>query len=150
MTIRTKRLAPGDESTLSMIAIQEADFDMQGESGPAAPLSATDARAYLANSAVLFWVSLDENDCVTGFVSCVLVPLRAAPGRELLLYDIGVRKAWRRRGAGRALLTQMNCWMQDNAVELCWVLSDQSAVQFYRACGFHADDDQPVFMLREI
>ena len=64
-----------------------------------------------------------------------------------MLYEIGVRKAWRRRGVGRLLIEQMKAWMSQNGVAEAWVLADpDGAVAFYSASGFAMDDSQPVQM----
>ncbi len=41
--------------------------------------------------------------------------------------------------------------MKTNDVSEVWVLADNAiAVEFYRGCGFATEDDQPVYMTREI
>jgi hypothetical protein len=37
-----------------------------------------------------------------------------------------------------------------NGVGEVWVLADPAAVEFYRACGFDAEEPQPVYMTREV
>ncbi len=144
------RLGPGDEPTLALLAIDDADFDSAGRGEPLEPRLAA-AAAYLANPAVLTGVAVEIGDDVTGFLYCVVVPLRSGAGRELLLYEIGVRTAWRRRGIGRALLAQMEAWMGAQGIEEVWVLADNPiAIEFYRGCAFAAADDQPTYMTREL
>lgn len=147
MSIR--RLGPGDEPMLELLAIDDADFDLDGRGAPLRPLDAVAARSYLANPAVLHWVAL-EGDEVIGHLYCILLPLRSGAGQELLLYEIGVRSSWRRRETGRALLAHMEGWMRANGIGEVWVLADnQVAVEFYRACGLEAEEEQPVYMTRE-
>ena len=72
-----------------------------------------------------------------------------AEPREVLLYEIGVREAWRRQGVGRLLQAELEAWMAANAVSTAWVLADgDGAEEFYAACGFAAAEPQPRFMLR--
>jgi ribosomal protein S18 acetylase RimI-like enzyme len=147
MAIAVRRLVPGDESILESLSVHDADFDLEGRGGGLAPLSRTAARDYLGNPAVLFWVAFEEAT-PTGFLECLVLPLRAEPGREILLYEIGVHHAQRRKGIGRALLDGMCTWMQANNVSETWVLADNpTAVEFYKACGFSTPDEMSVYMV---
>ena len=150
MTISIKRLGPGDEAILASLVLEDADFDLEGRGGGLTPLKPVHAQRYLASPSVLHWVAQHEG-VVTGFLACSLVLLRADPGKELLLYEVGVRHAWRRQGVGRALLTHMEHWMQNNDVGVVWVCADNAvAVEFYRGCGFHQEAEQPVYLTREV
>ena len=144
------RLGSGDERVLALLAAEDADFDLDGRSAPLAPLASSQASRFLSNDAVLLWTAMAGDD-VVGFLYCLVVPLRSGDGQELLLYEIGVRSAWRRRGVGRALLDEMERWMTSSGVSEVWVLSDNpAAVEFYRGCGFSSDEAQPTYMTREI
>lgn len=150
MTISIKRLCPGDERILALLATEDADFDLDGRGEPLRPLDPMAAERYLANPAVLHWIAID-GDHVIGFLYCIHLPLRSGEGQELLLYEIGVRSAWRRRGVGRSLLTEMERWMRKSGVSVVWVGADnESAVAFYRGCGFSAEDPEPVHVTREL
>jgi ribosomal protein S18 acetylase RimI-like enzyme len=150
MTLTIRRLGPGDEAVLKLLAHEEPDFDLDGRAAPLAPLPVATARSYLGNPAVLHWVALDDDEIV-GDLICLLLPLRAGEGQELLLYEIGVRSARRHRGIGKALLDQMEDWMQANGVGLVWVVADnQAAVEFYRARGFAAEEPEAVYLARRI
>ncbi|MDB4915227.1 MAG: GCN5-related N-acetyltransferase [Gemmatimonadetes bacterium] len=145
-----KRLGPGDEPILVSLATNDAAFDLDGRGGSLVPLDDDAGRRFLANPAVLFWTASDD-DKVVGFLYCVVVPLRSGDGREVLLYEIGVRNDFRRHGAGRALLTEMEAWMRANDVGEVWVLADNPvAVEFYRDCGFTTDGQQPTYMTRAL
>jgi ribosomal protein S18 acetylase RimI-like enzyme len=150
MSVSIKRLGPGDEAMLELLAREDADFDLEGRSGELVPLKAGHAQRYLANPNVLHWVAQHEG-VVTGFLYCNLLLLRSDPGRELLLYEIGVRRAFRRQGIGRALLLHMESWMQNNDVGVVWVCADNAAaVDFYQSCGFTTERDQPAYLTREV
>lgn len=150
MSVSIKRLGPGDEAILELLAREDADFDLEGRGEALTPLKPGAAQRYLANPSVLHWVAL-EGSVVTGFLYCCLVLLRSGAGQELLLYEVGVRRAWRRKGVGRALLSHMEGWMQSNDVGVVWVCADnQVAVDFYRGCGFASEEPQPLYMTREI
>jgi len=150
MNLSIKRLGPGDESTLELLAREDADFDLEARGEPLEPLKPVMAKRYLASPAVLHWVAVD-GEVVAGFLYCVHLPLRSGDGHELLLYEIGVRQSYRRRGVGRSLLTHMEGWMAANGVGVVWVCADnQVAVDFYRGCGFTVESEQPVYMTREV
>jgi len=150
MSVSIKRLGPGDEAVLELLAREDADFDLDGRGEPLTPLKPAVAQRYLANPSVLHWVAL-EGSVVTGFLYCSLVLLRSGAGSELLLYEVGVRREWRRQGVGRALLNHMEGWMHSNDVGAVWVCADnQVAVDFYRGCGFTSEEPQPVYLTREL
>lgn len=146
MAFEIRRLGPADEPILTRLGADDAAFDLDGQGSTAPPLDPEAARTYLADPAVLFWVAEDGPE-VAGFLSCVVVPLRHGHGREVLLYEIGVHHGWRRQGVGGALLEVMDRWMVDHGVRDVWVLADNpGAVAFYRACGFTAAPEQPVYL----
>jgi ribosomal protein S18 acetylase RimI-like enzyme len=150
MTINIQRLSLGDEAVLRVLAVEDADFDLDGRAGARKPLDDTQARDFLANPAVLLWVASDA-DQVLGFLYCVVVPLRSDDARELLLYEIGVRKHERRQGVGRALLAHMEAWMAEAGIKTVWVLADNpGAVTFYKSCAFIQEAEQPVYLTREV
>lgn len=150
MALSIKRIGPGEEALLELLARDDADFDLDDRGRALPPLSASAARRYLSNPSVLHWVAWDGSN-VSGFLYCCLVPLRSEPGQELLLYEIGVRRAARRQGVGRALLQHMEAWMRSQGVSEVWVCADnQVAVDFYRGCGFHDDQPQPLYLTREL
>jgi GNAT superfamily N-acetyltransferase len=148
--VTIKRLGPGDETVLELLARAEPDFDVDQRGRPATPLASDEDRRFLEDDAVLFWVALDSDD-VIGFLQCLVVPLRAGEGYEVLLYEIGVRKQRRRRGVGRALMGAMEAWMREHGVHEVWVLADNpDAAEFYRAGGFVIDDPQPAYMVKRV
>jgi len=150
MSVAIKRLGPGDEATLELLSREDADFDLEERSKALPALKPSMATRYLANPAVLHWVA-SQDGVVTGFLYCVHLLLRSHPGHELLLYEIGVRKAYRRRGVGRALLDHMERWMQKSEVSEVWVCADNRvAVDFYRGCGFASEEPQPVYLTRSV
>src|SRR6478752_8814249 len=150
MSVSIRRLGPGDEATLELLNREDGDFDLDGRSHELPPLKPNLAQRYLANPSVLHWVASLDGE-VIGFLYCAHLLLRTDPGQELLLYEIGVRKAHRRQGVGRALLEHMARWMQSNDISVVWVCADNRvAVDFYRGCGFASEQPQPVYMTRRI
>ena len=147
--MKVRRLGPGDQHILAMLARDDEDFDLGGRGGEREPLSPTDSRAYLGDPRVLHWIASDEDGCtILGHMYCLVVPKRSGDGREILLYEIGVRAAQRRTGVGRALVQALDAWMSSHHVREAWVLADNpGAVEFYRACGFTIGE-QPVYLSR--
>jgi ribosomal protein S18 acetylase RimI-like enzyme len=149
MTIR--RLGPGDEPVLALLAREAPEFDIAGRIAPEEPLPPGEAAAYLADPAVLHWVA-EEDGRIVGELLCHLLRLPSRDGLELLLYSIGVRASHRRRGVGRALVEEMLRGMRAEGVREVWVLADNpGAEEFYAACGFRrgGEHEQGVLMLRD-
>ncbi|MDQ1701729.1 MAG: hypothetical protein QOF57_981 [Frankiaceae bacterium] len=148
---QVRRLGPGDEDVLRLLAERDPEFDIadrHAEPERLDPLTDTQARAYLADPTVLFWVA-EEGADVVGFLSCNVMPYRAQPARELLLYEIGVHRDRRRRGIGRSLVARMTDWMDANGIGEVWLGADNAgAEQFYLACGFELDDPATYMILR--
>ena len=146
------RLAAGDEAVLRLLAERDPEFDIRERNGappaPQEPLTDEQARTYLADPTVLFWIAENGPD-VVGFLSCNVMPYRAQPARELMLYEIGVHRDHRRRGIGRRLVAEMTAWMDEHAVPEVWLGADNpGAEQFYLACGFEVDDPATYMILR--
>ena len=147
-----RRLGPGDEQVLELVAREAADFDLEGAGRPEAPLGPDAAAAYLADPGVLHWVA-EHDGAVLGELLCHVLRMPSGPGPELLLYAIGVRRAHRRLGIGSTLVRAMLDWAAAERVACVWVLADNpGAVQFYASCGFRIGepDEQGVLMLRDL
>jgi GNAT superfamily N-acetyltransferase len=140
--VDVRLLAPGDEVVLALLAAEDPDFDVPGGSAPRKPTP--EPAAYLADPAVLHWVA-EEDGQVLGFLIAYVQRRRAGDATQLMLYEIGVREAHRRRGVGRALVAAMRDWMEEHGVRTAWVLATPEAEPFYAACGF-ARDVVPVQM----
>ena len=152
MSFTVRRLAPGDEPLVALIAEEASDFDLAGQSSPETPLPAADAAAYLADPAVLHWVA-EEDGRVIGELLCHVLRMPSRHARELLLYSIGVRAGERRRGVGGALVEEMLRWMREEGVPEVWVLADNAGAEaFYAACGFElgGEGEQGVLMLLNV
>jgi GNAT superfamily N-acetyltransferase len=143
----TRLLARGDEALLQALARDDADFDLDDRGAPLDPLPLDAAAEYLADAAVLHWVA-ERDGVVLGHMCCHWLRLRGGVGRELLLYEIGVRSRARRSGVGRALLAAMRAWMTAHEVSDAWVLADnRGAERFYRACGFEIEEPEPTYLI---
>ncbi|NLE22365.1 MAG: GNAT family N-acetyltransferase [Actinobacteria bacterium] len=154
MTVSIRRLGPGDEELLAAIAGEADDFDLPGASAPEEPLDHAQAVAYLTDPAVLHvhWVA-EEDGLLVGELLCHVLRLPSAAGRELLLYSIGVRSAYRRRGIGTALMREMLGWARREGIEVVWVVADNAgAAAFYVACGFEPGEEgrDAVYLQRRV
>lgn len=81
-----------------------------------------------------------------GHLLCYVERRRVDHPRQLLLYEIGVRREERRRGVGTALVHEMRAFMTHEAIPEAWVVADPDVEEFYAACGFQPDEEQPVQM----
>jgi GNAT superfamily N-acetyltransferase len=144
--IDIRRLGPGDVHVLTLLARDDEDFDLEGQGGVGTPLAPRAASAFLADPELLTWVALAGQE-VIGFVFCHVLRMRKEPARELLLYEIGVRSAWRRQGIGRRLIAAMVDWMRAEGMVTAWVLAGHSgAERFYEACGFRTGSGPAVYL----
>ncbi|MGZ6125959.1 MAG: N-acetyltransferase family protein [Myxococcales bacterium] len=149
MPLSVRRVGPGDESVLELLAREDADYEAQGWSAaPRRPLDGASARTYLSDPGVLHWIA-EDGGAVLGAISACLLRKRAGDPAEVLLYEIGVRAAHRRRGVGRALVETLYGWMRAHDVHEVWVLAgNESALEFYRACGFSGGSGPAVYLQR--
>jgi predicted N-acetyltransferase YhbS len=146
--VKIRRLQPGDEGILSTLAMDAAEFGLSDDGGPLTALGWQQAGRYLCDASVVHWVAFDADEVVGSLVT-IRLPLHVSPGIELLLYEIGVRESWRRRGVGAALVRCMDEWMHTNEIGTVWVLADnEGATSFYSSCGFSSEPDQPRYMVR--
>ncbi len=143
--VRIRRLGPGDEDVLAMLARAEGDFGDDPDAAPRRPTP--EAAAYLADPGVLHWVAQDGG-AVVGHLLCYVERRRAGAALQVLVYEIGVRAARRREGVGRALVASLDAWMAANGVQTAWLLADTGAIEFYEACGFEVAAEQSKLMRR--
>src|SRR5262249_34859263 len=92
MAFAIRRLGPGDEPVLAVLAREAPEFDLAGRTAPEQPSSASLAAAYLGDPTVLHWIA-EEDERVIGELLCHLLRLPCEDRRELLLYSMGVREA---------------------------------------------------------
>lgn len=143
-----RRLRPGDEAALSVVARDETDFT--GED-PSPPLSEADARAYLADPHVWHWHAEDGEGQPVGFLMAYLHRNRHGEARHVMFEEIGVREGWRRHGVGRALVAALHAQMRAEGLAEVWVLSDNDeATAFYQSFGYAVDPLQGVLLSREV
>src|SRR5262249_52331278 len=104
------------------------------------------AAMFLADPEVRAWIA-EENGTVVGFLYGHVIRKRAGPAVEVLLYEIGVRAAHRRRGVGRKLVNALLERSTQLGARETWVLAgNPGAVEFYRACGFEGSGEPTVML----
>lgn len=145
--ITIRRLGPGDEDVVTYLSLEDPSFDAHpGKAEPLEALSATATAAFLADPSVLHWVAFDGEEIV-GHMFCVVHPIRTPPGREVLLFEIGVHHERRRQGIGRRLMGALGDWLATTDIRSAWVLADDAdATAFYEACGYTVAADQPTYL----
>jgi len=145
-----RRLGPGDEPTLELLARDDADFDLAERDASRPPIDDAAARAYLADANLVHWIA-ERDGLIVGHLYGHIIRKLAGDPAELILYELGVREAHRRSGVGRALVASMEAWMRERSIREWWVLADNpGAISFYRACGFEEVAPQPVYLLRTV
>lgn len=144
---QVRLLTAGDEDQLEILCREVQDFtDDEGEE----PLAPADARDYLQDPNVWHWHAEAAGDPV-GFLMCLVQRRRYGAAKEVMLYEIGVRQAWRRHGVGRALMDALHEKMRQEGIHDVWVPADNPGAQaFYEACGYEVDELQGVMLSREV
>ena len=145
-----RRLGPGDEGMLAVLAREAGAFDLDDRDDANEPLAAEAARAYLADPMILHWIA-EEAGAIVGHLHCVVMRQRASSlSFEMYISEVGTRKTHRRRGVGRALVETMNAYMRAQGIEDAWLLADNpAAIEFYRVCGLRTHEPgDAVYMTR--
>lgn len=147
-SFRIRRLGPDDAAALVQVAHDETDFT--GEP-PSPPLTPDAARAYLSDPGVWHWHAEDAGGDPVGFLLAYVHRRRHGEPLDVMFEEIGVRRAWRRQGVGRALVDALHTQMRERGIGSVWVAADsEEARAFYEACGYELDDLQGVILSRAV
>jgi aminoglycoside 3-N-acetyltransferase I len=114
-----RRLGPGDEDVVARLA----------ERPP--------RTALLADRSVIFLVALEGGDPV-GFLLAYELPRRHGDEAMLLVYEVGVEAAHRRRGVATSLLTELRRMARERGIGEAFVLTEtdnDAANALYAAQG---------------
>ena len=114
-----RRLGPGDEGVVASLA----------DDSPRTEL--------LADDRTIFLVAF-EADVPVGFVLAHELPRRHKAARSLLVYEIEVTAAQRRRGIGTGLMRELERLARRRRIEAGWVLTEranEAAMRFHEAAG---------------
>lgn len=124
-------------------AVERIRSDFAADSGwPRAPLHPAARAAFVAGRGMPVWLAEAGGETV-GFASaCAVQDLFDGPGAWLS--DIYVAPAWRRHGAGRALVDAVAAWTRTSGGEyLAWHTgrANVASQAFYAALGAEARPD---------
>ncbi len=136
-----RRLVPGDERlaretfrTMAAVFDEEEGASSDSDGGS---LRDEDLAALLRRDE--FWALVAiEGDEVVGGVTAHALPMTRHRGNELFLYDLAVRADTRRRGIGRALVSELLLLARRAGIGTAFVPADEEdshALEFYRAIG---------------
>ena len=117
-----RRLGPGDEQIVETLATQ----------GPPAL-----AHELLADERTIFLVAFD-GDLPVGFVLAYALVRRHGDPSKLFVYEVDVAETHRRRGIGKALLTELDRLARARGIRAGWVLTDrtnEAAMALYGSVG---------------
>lgn len=131
--IRVRRLTVGDRRLArTLLGAMAAVFDERRSELGDAYLDGLLGRASL-------WVLIAEVDGeVAGGLTAHVLPLTREEEAELFVYDVAVLEHQRRRGVGRALLSELRRLGSEAGIRVAFVAADEEDVEaheFYRALG---------------
>ena len=137
-----RRLGPGDEAILTTLVVEGDRYAEDGEDEHETPLGPADAIAFLADPHTHLLIGFDaeapDDAPPLGFVVANELRHRHSFGRMLIVYEIGVDRAVRRRGIGRALLDAVAQLARERDIPEGFVLTNASntaAMTLYAAAG---------------
>jgi ribosomal protein S18 acetylase RimI-like enzyme len=141
-----RRLGPGDEAILTTLVVEGDRYAEDGDDERESPLSDADAAAFLADERTHLMIATEPNAPAgavpLGFVVANELLHRHSFARMLIVYEIGVDRAHRRRGIGHALLCAVAELARERAIAEGFVLTNESnapAMALYAA----ADGTRP-------
>jgi ribosomal protein S18 acetylase RimI-like enzyme len=136
-----RRVGPGEEAILRALAVEGDRYAEDGADETESPLPADDAATFLADDRTHLYVAVDPDAPEApplGFVVANELLHRHSFARMLIVYEIGVDRAHRRRGVGRALLDTIADVARDRGIPEGFVLTNASnapAMALYAAAG---------------
>lgn len=98
-------------------------------------------RLFLSNPDNALFVARDK-EILCGFATAHRLQRFDRRQAEVLLYEIGVDEACRRRGIGSGLIGAVNLWASQVGADEVWVLTErtnQAAMALYRVTGGQED-----------
>ena len=115
-----------------MFALMAAVFDE-----PSEPLGDAYVRQLLTTGS--FWaVAAFEGERVVGGITAHTIPMTRTSSSELFIYDLAVHDEYRRRGAGRLLVSSLCAQALEAGISEVFVPADDDdadAIAFYRSLG---------------
>ena len=136
-SISVRRLGPGDEAVLTLLAIDSQRYEEEDVAATDVPLAPADAATFLADDRTHLLVAFAKDEPI-GFVVVNELLHRHTFTRMFLVYEIGVATSDRRQGVGLALLDAVRELARDRGVPEGFVLTNESngpAMALYAAAG---------------
>lgn len=134
-----RRLRPGDEAALTVLAQGAARFEASGHGVALPPLAPADAEAFVADDHTICIVALEEGtNHIAGFAYANVLYRRHTQLRHLCLYEIGVDHDHRSRGVARILMDGMAAEARQEGIDRGFVITQESnveAMDLYRSVG---------------
>jgi ribosomal protein S18 acetylase RimI-like enzyme len=136
--VYVRRLGPGDEDIVQLLAAQNTLFDEERiEPVTKPPPTDQSASDLLASGDDHLLVAFEGDDPI-GFVLAHELKRRDGEGRRLFVYEVGVRYDRRRQGVGRRLLEETLRIGSDRGIAKAFVITNEAneaATALYRAVG---------------
>lgn len=114
-----RRLGPGDEDVVRKLATRPPHFEL------------------LEDERTIFLAAFEDGEPI-GFALAHHLPRRHDPPAKLLVYEVDVDEAHRRRGVGKALLAELADVARERGIPQGWVLTDDdnaAGMALYRSAG---------------
>lgn len=92
---------------------------------------------FLKNAANALWVAFSGEEAV-GFITAHRLQRFDKRRAEVLLYEVGVKKCFRRKGVGQALVEIVKEWAKEIGADEIWVLTEKgntAARALYKSTG---------------
>jgi ribosomal protein S18 acetylase RimI-like enzyme len=141
--VDVRRLGPGDEAVLAELA--ERDKGGSAGAGELAGMLARDDRVVVAAF---------ESGRAVGWAYGYVLERPDADPPMLLLYEIGVDEAFRRRGAAAGLVGALRAFARERGLSKMWVLTDaanEAAMALYASTGgVRLREDDVLFTYRPV
>ena len=136
--VRIRRLSPGDEAVVQRLTAEADRFELPGAPPRELPVpdDATSAR-FLGAETTHLLVAFAGSDPV-GVLLAYELPRRHGDETKMILYEIGVREDWRRRGVGRGLIERFGDLCRERGARRAFVLTDEAneaAMALYASTG---------------
>lgn len=143
-----RRLGPGDEAVLALLARDNDRFGSLEDRVALDPLPPAEAAAFLADDRTALFVAF-VGDEPAGFVYTCELYRRHTVLRHLCLYEVGVADQHRGRGIGPALMAAVADHAKAQGIERGFTVTHTSNVAalalFAEAGGQRTADDDAVF-----
>jgi ribosomal protein S18 acetylase RimI-like enzyme len=149
MGIEVRRLVSGDEDVVQRLTADDRRFEAPWTPPRNIPVPDTDTAArFLTEETNHLLVAFDRDEPV-GLLLAYELLRRHGDEPKMLLYEIGVREDYRRRGIGRTLIEAFAELARARGARRAFVLTDESnpaAMALYASAGGErVRDDDVVF-----